>query len=226
MGLTYNRFHVTAVCSPTRAAMLTGRNQHRVGFGLDRRVPGPVPGLHRVQAAEVRARAADPQGERLRHRRVRQVAPDPGQRPGRGRPLRPLAAVVGLRPLVGLPERRGRPVRPDHHAGQLDARRPGGQRTDELYYFPDDLTDKAIEWLHAVRAQDAAQAVDDVLLDRLRPRSPSRREGVGRQVQRQVRPRLGPSARGDPRAPEEARSRPAGCRADRAPRGLRRPGTR
>ena len=33
MGVTYNRFHVTAVCSPTRAALLTGRNQHRVGFG-------------------------------------------------------------------------------------------------------------------------------------------------------------------------------------------------
>src|SRR6478752_1115354 len=33
-GLRYNRFHVTALCSPTRAAMLTGRNQHRVGFGL------------------------------------------------------------------------------------------------------------------------------------------------------------------------------------------------
>jgi arylsulfatase A-like enzyme len=25
----------------------------------------------------------------------------------------------------------------------------------KLYYFPDDLTDKAVEWLHAVRAQDA-----------------------------------------------------------------------
>ena len=28
-GLTYNAFHVTAVCSPTRAALLTGRNHHR-----------------------------------------------------------------------------------------------------------------------------------------------------------------------------------------------------
>jgi arylsulfatase len=27
----------------------------------------------------------------------------------------------------------------------------------ELYYFPDDLTDKSVEWLHAVRAQDAAK---------------------------------------------------------------------
>ncbi|HTZ20154.1 MAG TPA: arylsulfatase [Opitutaceae bacterium] len=32
-GLRYNRFHVTALCSPTRAALLTGRNDHRVGFG-------------------------------------------------------------------------------------------------------------------------------------------------------------------------------------------------
>ncbi len=32
-GLRYNRFHVTALCSPTRAALLTGRNNHAVGFG-------------------------------------------------------------------------------------------------------------------------------------------------------------------------------------------------
>ncbi len=33
-GLRYNEFHTTAVCSPTRAALLTGRNHHRVGFGI------------------------------------------------------------------------------------------------------------------------------------------------------------------------------------------------
>ncbi|HZU63781.1 MAG TPA: arylsulfatase, partial [Novosphingobium sp.] len=32
-GLRYNRFHVTGICSPTRAALLTGRNHHQVGFG-------------------------------------------------------------------------------------------------------------------------------------------------------------------------------------------------
>ena len=32
-GVTYNQFHVTALCSPTRAAALTGRNHHQVGFG-------------------------------------------------------------------------------------------------------------------------------------------------------------------------------------------------
>ena len=122
MGVTYNRFHVTAVCSPTRAALLTGRNQHRVGFGSIAEYPGPFPGLHGRQATQLRRVPADPEGERLRHRRVRQVAPDPGQRAGCRRPVRPLADVVGVRPLVGLPVRRGRPVRPDHHAGQLHPR--------------------------------------------------------------------------------------------------------
>lgn len=32
-GLRYTRFHVTALCSPTRAALLTGRNHHAVGMG-------------------------------------------------------------------------------------------------------------------------------------------------------------------------------------------------
>ena len=32
-GLKYNRFHTTALCSPTRQALLTGRNHHTVGMG-------------------------------------------------------------------------------------------------------------------------------------------------------------------------------------------------
>jgi arylsulfatase A-like enzyme len=32
-GISYNRFHTTAMCSPTRAALLTGRNHHRVANG-------------------------------------------------------------------------------------------------------------------------------------------------------------------------------------------------
>src|SRR5262245_64341774 len=32
-GLRYNRFHTTALCSPTRAALLSGRNHHSVHTG-------------------------------------------------------------------------------------------------------------------------------------------------------------------------------------------------
>jgi arylsulfatase len=33
-GLRYTQFHSTALCSPTRAALITGRNHHSVGFGI------------------------------------------------------------------------------------------------------------------------------------------------------------------------------------------------
>ncbi|MFO1150241.1 MAG: arylsulfatase [Alsobacter sp.] len=33
-GLRYTNFHTTALCSPTRAALITGRNHHSVGFGV------------------------------------------------------------------------------------------------------------------------------------------------------------------------------------------------
>jgi arylsulfatase len=43
-GVRYNRFHVTALCSPTRAALLSGRNHHSVGFGSITEVHSGFPG--------------------------------------------------------------------------------------------------------------------------------------------------------------------------------------
>jgi arylsulfatase len=45
-GLRYNRFHVTALCSPTRAALLSGRNHHAVGFGSIAEFSGGWPGYN------------------------------------------------------------------------------------------------------------------------------------------------------------------------------------
>jgi arylsulfatase A-like enzyme len=43
-GLRYARFHVTAMCSPTRASFLTGRNHHAVGMGFLTDLPLSYPG--------------------------------------------------------------------------------------------------------------------------------------------------------------------------------------
>jgi arylsulfatase A-like enzyme len=43
-GLRYNRFHVTALCSPSRASLLTGRNHHAVGMGFLADMPMGFPG--------------------------------------------------------------------------------------------------------------------------------------------------------------------------------------
>lgn len=58
------------------------------------------------------------------------------------------------------------------------------------YYFPDDLTDKSIEWLHAVRAQEA-QKPWFIYYSTGCARAASRRHGLGRPLQGRVRQRLG-----------------------------------
>jgi arylsulfatase len=43
-GLRYTQFHSTALCSPTRAALITGRNHHSVGFGVISELATGYPG--------------------------------------------------------------------------------------------------------------------------------------------------------------------------------------
>jgi arylsulfatase A-like enzyme len=48
-GLKYNRFHTTALCSPTRQALLTGRNHHTVGMGGITEIATSAPGYTSIR---------------------------------------------------------------------------------------------------------------------------------------------------------------------------------
>jgi arylsulfatase A-like enzyme len=48
-GLKYNRFHTTALCSPTRAALLSGRNHHTVGMGGITEIATSAPGYDSIR---------------------------------------------------------------------------------------------------------------------------------------------------------------------------------
>src|SRR6187455_2167575 len=48
-GLKYNRFHTTALCSPTRAALLSGRNHHAVGMGGITEIATAAPGYNSIR---------------------------------------------------------------------------------------------------------------------------------------------------------------------------------
>ena len=48
-GLKYSRFHTTALCSPTRAAMLAGRNHHAVGMGGITEIATSAPGYNSLR---------------------------------------------------------------------------------------------------------------------------------------------------------------------------------
>jgi arylsulfatase A-like enzyme len=60
-GLRYNRFHTTALCSPTRQALLTGRNHHAVGMGGITEMATSAPGY-----SSIRPKAAAPLAETLK----------------------------------------------------------------------------------------------------------------------------------------------------------------
>ena len=48
-GLKYNRFHTTALCAPTRAALLSGRNHHSVGMGVITELATAAPGYNSIR---------------------------------------------------------------------------------------------------------------------------------------------------------------------------------
>jgi arylsulfatase A-like enzyme len=52
MGLRYTQFHSTALCSPTRAALITGRNHHSTGFGIISEQSTGYPGYDSVIGVE------------------------------------------------------------------------------------------------------------------------------------------------------------------------------
>jgi arylsulfatase A-like enzyme len=51
-GLRYTNFHTTSLCSPTRAALLSGRNHHSVGFGVISELATGFPGYNSVMGPE------------------------------------------------------------------------------------------------------------------------------------------------------------------------------
>jgi arylsulfatase A-like enzyme len=51
-GLRYTQYHSTSLCSPTRAALITGRNHHAVGFGVITELSTGYPGYDSIIGPE------------------------------------------------------------------------------------------------------------------------------------------------------------------------------
>ena len=112
-GLKYTRFHTTALCSPTRQALLTGRNHHSVGMGGITEIATAAPGYSSVLPNTKAPLARDAQAQRLRDGAVRQVPRGAGVADQPGGPVQRVAdRRRRVRVLLRLHRRREQPVGP------------------------------------------------------------------------------------------------------------------
>ena len=95
-GLRYTNFHSTALCSPTRAALITGRNHHSVGYGVIAEQATGYPGYDSIITKDKATIGRILHGQRLSHRLVRQEPQHPGISGEPGRSVRSVADRHGL----------------------------------------------------------------------------------------------------------------------------------
>ena len=155
-GLRYNRFHVTALCSPTRASLLTGRNNHAVGFGSIGEFAGGFPGY-----SAILPRDCAPLPRILRDNGYSTAAfgkwhltPDGQQGPAG--PFDRWPSGWGFDYFYGILGGGSSQWDPCLAENQKIIGTPEAfYDEDDPYYFPDAMADRTIEWLHGIRAQDA-----------------------------------------------------------------------
>ena len=104
-GLKYNRFHTTALCSPTRQALLTGTKPPRSRHGRDHRDRDLGARLQLDPPEHVRAARRDAEAERLLDRAVRQVPRGARLGDEPDGPVQRVADRLGLRALLRLHRR-------------------------------------------------------------------------------------------------------------------------
>jgi len=150
-GLTYNRFHVCALCAPTRAAILTGRNHHSVGMGAITESATSAPGNN-----SIRPKSMAPLAEILKlngystahfgkcHEvpvwQTSQMGPFDAWPTGGG----------GFEHFYGFFGAETDYYRPDLFQGTTPVEPP--KTPEEGYHFDDDIATHTIEWVQQQKA--------------------------------------------------------------------------
>jgi len=150
-GLRYNRFHTTALCSPTRQALLTGRNHHSAGMGCITELATSAPGY-----SSIRPKDCAPLAETLRLNgySTAQFGKCHEVPVWQTSPMGPFDAWPtgggGFEYFYGFLGGETNQYDPALYEGTVPVDPP--KTAEEGYHFTEDMTDKAITWVRQQKA--------------------------------------------------------------------------
>jgi arylsulfatase A-like enzyme len=150
-GLKYNRFHTTALCSPTRQALLTGRNHHSVGMGGITEIATSAPGYN-----SIRPNTAAPLAETLKLNgySTAQFGKCHEVPVWETSPLGPFDAWPtgggGFEHFYGFIGGETNQYAPAIYDGTTPVE--PDRAPEEGYHFTEDMTDRAIDWVREQKA--------------------------------------------------------------------------
>jgi arylsulfatase A-like enzyme len=150
-GLKYNRFHTTALCSPTRQALLTGRNHHAVGMGGITEIATSAPGYN-----SIRPNTAAPLAETLRLNgySTAQFGKCHEVPVWETSPMGPFDAWPtgggGFEHFYGFIGGETNQYAPAIYDGTVPVE--PDRTPEEGYHFTEDMTDRAIDWIRQQKA--------------------------------------------------------------------------
>jgi arylsulfatase A-like enzyme len=150
-GLKYNRFHTTALCSPTRQALLTGRNHHSVGMGGITEIATSAPGYN-----SIRPNSAAPLAETLKLNgySTAQFGKCHEVPVWETSPLGPFNAWPsgggGFEHFYGFIGGETNQYAPALYDGTVPIE--PDRSPEEGYHFTEDMTDRAIDWVRQQKA--------------------------------------------------------------------------
>src|SRR5271165_5403669 len=148
-GLRFTRFHTTALCSPTRAAMLTGRNHHMVGMGGITEIATSAPGYNSMRPNSM---APLPEILRLNGYCTAQFGKCHEVPVWEASPVGPFdrwPTGSGFEYFYGFIAGETNQWYPAIHEGTKVVEPP--KTPEEGYHFMEDMTDRAIAWVRQQR---------------------------------------------------------------------------
>lgn len=154
-GLKYTRFHTTALCSPTRAALLCGRNHHSCGTGVIIEMGTGYPGYTGIipRSTALVSQVLRDNGYATSMFGKWHNTPEPDISPAG--PFDRWPTGLGFDYFYGFNQGETHQYYPTLYRNTIPIPQP--KSPEQGYHFTEDMTDEAIAWTRNVRAADRAK---------------------------------------------------------------------